>query len=179
MVALAHLGRGFYGFSSPSRIALRFALRMKEKEKEERMIKKISVITAIFIAGFSPKSYSAFCDVNQSISECLKKALAGYCYPTKGSTCSDEECADYNASTSKCKCRTASRIWNSEDRVCEECVAGSFPYNDEKCVKITCPAGTYKVAIVDNKCPAGTYKIAVTSSCPSGAYKYNYTIPTN
>ena len=135
---------------------------------------KVSVIaTTILLASFIPKAKSAITLQN------IKDLLGKYCYPTVNSGCTDEECADYNASSSKCKCRKDSRIWNKTERVCEECTGGRFPYNDEECVPITCPAGTYKAAIVDNKCPAGTYRIAITTNCPAGAYKYNYPVPTN
>ena len=107
------------------------------------MIKKISVITAIFIAGFSLKSYSAFCEANQSISECLKKALAGYCYPNP-EDCGTAYEPKYNSSDSTCSCVNETYLYyDAEERRCNpKCPAGYFLKTVEDC-----PAGSFKFEV--------------------------------
>ena len=104
----------------------------------------------------------------------LKKTLGKYCVPSSNTDCNYDDLAEWK--DNKCICHIDSKIWNAEERICEECEENEFPYNNEKCQPIICPAGTYKITIHNDVCPAGTYKITKSSTCPSGSYKHNYSI---
>ena len=101
------------------------------------MIKKISVITAILISGFSPKSYSAITIQN------IKDLLGKYCYPL------EEDCGTayepiYNNSDDKCMCHNNTHLYYNRDiRKCE----------------LKCPAG--KVIEATSRCPAGMYQFRI------------------
>ena len=101
------------------------------------MIKKISVITAIFIAGFSLKSYSAI-----TIQE-IKDLLGKYCYPL------EEDCGTayepkYNSADSTCSCVSETYLYyDAEERRCNpKCSAGYFLKTVEDC-----PAGSFKFEV--------------------------------
>ena len=108
--------------------------------------------------------------------ESLTDVLSRYCVPKNADGCNTNVTATYQKTSNKCICNTPLYIWNKTNRVCEECSIGSFPYDNEKCQPIICKAGTYKVAIND-ACLPGTYKVLTSEiKCPSGSYKYNYSI---
>ena len=132
------------------------------------MIKKISVITAILISGFSPKSYSAITIQN------IKDLLGKYCYPTEGSTCSDEECADYDFASGQCHCIKDERFWDKENRVCKECKISQIRNKThDGCVNIKCPTG-YGGQVMTT-CPKGYGLIEIKNGkCPSGMYLYKF-----
>ena len=100
----------------------------------------------------------------------LLESLQKYCVPKDGAGCSENVKATYNDKTGACVCNSITKIYNSENRACEECVTGSFAsLNYKTCEPIVCPTGYKAVLIQNGVCPEGFKLQAITNKeCPSG-----------
>ena len=130
---------------------------------------KVSVIaTTILLASFIPKANSAV-----TVDD-IKNLLGKYCYPAKGSTCADEEYADYDAKTGYCNCKKDERYWDINERTCKECELSQVRNKTHNgCVDIVCPTG-YGGQVMTT-CPKGYGLVEIKNGkCPNGMILWKF-----
>ncbi len=99
----------------------------------------------------------------------LVELLEKYCVPTVGN-CANK--ATYIEGSNICSCaRYSNKYYNASNRICEDCILGSFATSDYKtCEPIHCPKG-YVVKLVSNgNCPKEYLlkQVNINSGCQKG-----------
>ena len=110
----------------------------------------------------------------------LLESLQTYCVPKSGSDCSADVRGVYNEAGNFCACSTVLKYYKATERVCKDCITGSFAKTDyTDCNPINCPPGYHAELITDGKCPSGYALKQVTSGkCPTGNALKTWTYST-
>ena len=110
----------------------------------------------------------------------LTDILAQYCVPKSAGNCTGISRATYKEAGNFCACNTVLKYYKSADRVCEDCITGSFASSNYKtCEPINCPSGYKAVLITNGACPSGYALKQVTSGkCPSSNALKTWTYST-
>ena len=114
--------------------------------------------------------FESFCLSQKSQAKTLLESLQEYCVPKDGAGCSEGVKATYDERTGLCTCNSITKRYNLNNRVCEDCISGSFASSNWKtCEPIVCPAGYGAVLVQNGACPNGYGLRQVTNGkCPSG-----------
>ena len=132
-------------------------------------MKKLSIIFITAMSFYVAKdSFAALTDI-----------LSKYCVPKNGNGCSSDVHATYNEAKNFCACSSVLKSYNSTNRICEDCITGSFASSDYRtCEPVNCPSGYYVVLISNGVCPSGYYSKQIVNNCDSGYVKQTWTYST-